>query len=87
MVPGNLSDEPLDPLPLLLMQIGDSFAGLTFLLRDQPGDVLGGMTPVLRAVAFSVAGPGRNSGDRADPDSKVWAVAFGATFREIQDGS
>jgi len=47
MVPRNLSNELLNPLPLLIMQVRDSLTGLSFQPRHQPGDVLGSMTPVL----------------------------------------
>src|SRR5271165_5584534 len=47
MVPGNLSNELLNPLPLLIEEVRDSFTSLAFQLRHQPGDVLGRVTPVI----------------------------------------
>src|SRR5271165_3383055 len=47
MVPGDLANELLNPLSLLIQKVRDPFAGLAFQLRHQPGDVLGRVTPVI----------------------------------------
>jgi hypothetical protein len=49
MVPGNLSNELLNPLPLVIKEVRDSFTGLAFQPRHKPGHVFGRMTLVFRA--------------------------------------
>jgi hypothetical protein len=47
MTPGDMTDELLDPLSLLVVQIGDGLAGLVLEFGEQSADVLDGMVPLL----------------------------------------